>query len=65
MSLPTESEMFQRFTEHLIQAQEDAATLSHLAADFRPTTSRLWLEVSEHIKKMVFQTTKLAQGKLN
>lgn len=65
MSLPTESETFAKLLEHLRKAQEEAATLGHLCADNEPTRSHGWLGISELLKKMTHQVTKLAMRKWN
>jgi hypothetical protein len=65
MSLPTESETFAKLLEHLRLAQEDAAMLGHLCADNEPTRSHGWLGISELIKRIVAQVTKLAMRKWN
>jgi hypothetical protein len=65
MSLPTEAEVFAQLLEHLRKAQEAAATLGHLCADNEPTRSHGWLGVSELLRNMVRQVTKLAMRKWN
>jgi hypothetical protein len=62
VSVPTRGETYARFIEHLRLAQEDAAMMAHL----HNTESRDghiaqgWLAISELIKRMQSQVTKLA-----
>jgi hypothetical protein len=65
MSLPTEAEVFAQLLEHLRKAQEASATLGHLTADNDKLRSHGWLGISELLKRMVVQVTKLAMRKFN
>ena len=69
MSVPTQGEQFAKLIEHLRLAQEDSAMLCHLTRSM--STSKKdnaladgWFAVEELLKRMIFQVTKLAQGKL-
>lgn len=69
MSVPTHGEQFAKLLEHLRLAQEDSAMLSHLARAQSNTGKGKaiadgWFAVEELLKRMVYQVTKLAQGKL-
>lgn len=65
MSIPTQGESFAKLMEHLRYAQEDAATLAHLAnANDNRALAKGWLAVSEMFKKVQHQVTLLATGKL-
>lgn len=70
MSVPTQGEEYAKFIEHIRLAQEGAYMLSHLAKH-HATGSRKdqaisdgWFAVGELLKRMVYQCTKLAEGKL-
>jgi len=55
VSVPTRSEVYQRFIEHIRLAQEAAATLGHLHADDQGTgKAKLYgfLAISEALKQM-------------
>lgn len=68
MGLPTQGETFQELLENLIKAQEACARLAFLTglqgSQMDHTLEKGWLGVSELLKKMQHQVTKLAQGKL-
>lgn len=69
MSIPTQGEEFAKLLEHLRLAQDSCAMLSHLAAHHGSSSKDRaiadgWIAVSELLKRMQFQVTKLAQGKL-
>ena len=65
MSVPTQGESYSKLIEYLRKAQEEAATLGHLAsANDNRLTALGWLTVSEALKKMQHHITLLAQGKL-
>lgn len=69
MSLPGRGEIYQRFTEHLRLAQEDAATLAHLHADDQVTgraKAMGFLAISEALKEMQHNVMLLAtKGRVN
>jgi hypothetical protein len=58
MSVPTKGEAFAVLIEHLRLAQENAATLSHLANDRQLAIS--WLKVSDLLRKVQHTVTSLA-----
>jgi hypothetical protein len=65
----TQGETFAKFIHHLREAQNESATLSHLARAMGSTPrdtaiANGWLAVSEQLKRMVKVTTAIAQGKL-
>lgn len=69
MSVPTQGEVFARMVERLRMVQEDAATLAHLTRSMSGSskdraTADGWIAVSEMMKRVVYQVTQLAQGKL-
>lgn len=69
MSVPTHGEQFAKLLEHLRQAQDDSAMLAHLTrAQSNKGKDRAvadgWIAVEELLKRMVYQVTQLAQGKL-
>jgi len=65
MSVPTMGECYARLTEHLIKAQEEAAMIGHLFnAEGRSQMGRMWIETSDKLKKINYQLTLLAQGRL-
>lgn len=68
MSIPTHTEEYTKLTEFLRKAQEAAAMLAHLR---RAEGSRKdhavadgWIAVSELLKRVNYQVTALAQGRL-
>jgi len=61
MSVPTEGEVFSKFLEHLRLAQEDAATLAHLAQlNNRRKRAIGFMGVSEQLKLTIHAVTQLA-----
>lgn len=68
MSVPTQGEQFAKLLEHLRQAQDDSAMLAHLTRAQGGRKDHAiadgWIAVSELLKRMQYQVTKLAQGKL-
>lgn len=68
MSIPTPGETFYKLHEHLRLAQEDAAMMAHLRrAEGGPKDHAVadgWIAVSELLKRMIYQVTELAKGKL-
>lgn len=69
MSVPTQSEEFSKLLHHLAECQSTAAMLAHLT---RAQGSRKdsavadgWISVSELLKRLQYQVTLIAQGKLN
>ncbi len=68
MSIPTHGETYVKLIEHLRLAQEDAAMLAHLRNAEGDDKGRLiakgWLTISEAIKLMGINVTRLAQGRL-
>lgn len=70
MTTPTTGETFGQLIEYLRKAQESSAMLAHLHADdggSRGKTMHIgWLAVSEGLKLMINNVTKLAtKGRLN
>jgi hypothetical protein len=69
MSVPTQGEAFAKLTEHLRLAQEDTAMLAHLTRAMSSSKKDVavadgWIATSELLKRLIYQVTKLAQGKL-
>lgn len=69
MSVPTSGETFAKLLYHLDEVMNCAATLAHLArAEANAGKSRAiadgWIAVCEMFKRIRFQVTKLAQGRL-
>lgn len=69
-SIPSSGEVYMKLLEDLTHAQEGSAMLGHLAKSQGqgPRDRALgdgWLAISELIKRMVHQVTKLATKKLN
>jgi hypothetical protein len=61
MSVPTQGEAYSKLMEYLRLAQEEAATLAHLAnANDDRKLALSWLAVSENFKKMQHSITTLA-----
>lgn len=60
MSIPTRGEEYSKLIEHLRKGQESAAMLAHLVRDDSKLTAQGWLAVSEMLKKVGHQVTKLA-----
>ena len=69
MSVPARSEVYQRLTEHLRLAQEDAATLGHLHADDQVTGKAKaigFLAISEALREMQRNVMLLStKGRMN
>lgn len=67
--LPTVGLMYEQLLEHLRQAQENAAMLSHLTNTEDTIRDKLiskgWLAIAELLRQMEFKITSLAQGRLN
>lgn len=63
MSIPTRGEEYAKLMEFLRKAQEAAANISHLEADNDSTYSKGWLGISELLKRIIIQVTKLAVGR--
>ena len=65
MTVPTHGESFAKLMEHIRYAQEEAATLAHLArANDQRALADGWISVSELFKRVGFQVTQLAMRKL-
>jgi hypothetical protein len=65
MTIPTTGETFAKLIESLREAQDSAATLSHLERDNDAGLAQGWLAVSEMLKLTVTNVTKLAtKGKI-
>lgn len=68
MTVPTRGETYAKLIEYLRQAQDCAAMMVHLhnteANDKDKLLAKGWLVVSEGLKLMQSQVTKLAQGRL-
>jgi hypothetical protein len=61
MSIPTQGEAYSKLMEYLRLAQEEAATLAHLAnANDDRKLALGWLKVSENFKSMQHSVTILA-----
>lgn len=61
MTVPTQGEAYAKLMEHLRYAQEEAATLAHLAqANDDKKLGVGWLMISELFKKIQAQVTTLA-----
>jgi len=68
-SIPTQGESFAKLIEYIRKAQEECATLSHLAGlqSHKPREQAIakgWLIVSEQLKLMQRTVTKIGMGKL-
>ena len=68
-SVPTQGEAFSKLIYHLDEMANQAATLAHLTRAQANTgkdraMAEGWIAVTEMMKRMRFQITKLAQGKL-
>lgn len=67
--LPTVGLMYEQLLEHLRQAQENAAMLSHLTNTEDTIRDKLiskgWLAIAELLRQMELKITSLAQGRLN
>jgi hypothetical protein len=65
MGVPTQGEAYSKLMEHLRLAQEEAATLAHLAsANDDRKLAQGWLLVSENFKKMQHSVTTLAMRRM-
>lgn len=69
MTVPTQGEEFAKFIEHITKAQEAAYTLGHLAKSMSSNRKDQamgdgWISVGELLKRVNFQATQLAQGRL-
>lgn len=67
-TVPTQGEEFSKFLHHLRTAQDSAYMLAHLTrAQGGQKDHALadgWIAVGELLKRMVWQVTELAKGKL-
>lgn len=68
-SVPTQGEAFSKFLYHLDELQNQAAMLAHLTrAQSNAGKDRAiadgWIAVTELLKRMRWQVTQMAQGKL-
>lgn len=69
MGIPTQGESYAKITEYLRLAQEEAYTLSHLTRSMSSSSKDRaladgWFAVGELLKRVNFQVTEIAQGKL-
>lgn len=68
MTVPTVAEEYSKLLEHLRLAQEGAHMLAHLVRAQGGSKDHAvadgWVSVGELLKRMNFQITKLAQGRL-
>ena len=65
MSVPTQGESFSKLIEYIRMAQEESATLAHLAnANDDRKLATGWLAVSEWFKRIQEQVTQLAMRKM-
>lgn len=63
--VPTSGECFAKMLHHIREAQEQAATLAHLAnANDDRTMALGWLAVTEQLKRMVHNLTLMATRRL-
>lgn len=68
-TVPTQGEEFAKLHHHIISAQESAARLAHLTRSMGSGSKDRaiadgWIAVSELFKRLNYQVTALAQGKL-
>lgn len=66
--IPTVAEEYSKLMEHLAKAQETAAMIAHLHANNDPRDRVIrtgWITISEALKLIRHNVTKLAQGRLN
>lgn len=67
-SVPTSGDTFAKLLHHLRSAQDESAMLAHLTRAQGSHKDRAmadgWIAVEELLKRVVYQITKLAQGKL-
>ena len=69
MSVPSQGEAFSLLLHHLAESQNQAAMLAHLtrAMSSSPKDRALadgWISVSELLKRLQYQVTAIAKGKL-
>lgn len=69
MTVPTQGEEYTKFLEYIRKAQESAYTLGHLAKSMSSSRKDQaigdgWISVGELLKRMQYQVTELAKGKL-
>jgi hypothetical protein len=69
MSVPTQGEEFAKFIEYITKAQESAYTLGHLSKSMSSNRKDQaigdgWIAIGELMKRVNYQVTMLAQGKL-
>ena len=68
-SIPTVAEEYAKLAEYLRKGQESAYMLSHLVRAQGGTKDNAiadgWFAVGELTKRMLYQVTQLAQGRLN
>lgn len=68
MTVPTQGEEFSKFIHHISEAQSVAYMLAHLARAQGNTRDNAladgWFSVGELLKRLNWQVTQLAQGKL-
>jgi len=67
--MDTQGEVFAKMTHHLREAQDCAATLSHLAGlqsnnPHDQAIARGWLAVSEYLKIFIKKVIQIGQGKM-
>lgn len=68
-TVPTVAEEYAKLQHYIIRAQESSATLAHLvraqgSSSKDHALADGWIAVSELFKRLNYQVTKLAQGKL-
>lgn len=69
MSVPTQSEVYMRLLDKIRLCQDDAALLAHLTRSMSSSKKDHaladgWLAMSEMFKRVAYQITELAKGKL-
>lgn len=68
MAIPTRGETYAQLLEYLVKAQEASAMLAHLhnteGSSLDATLAKGWLGISELLKRMQTQVTKMAMGRL-
>lgn len=69
MSVPTQGEELAKFNEYIRKAQESAYTLGHLAKSMSSNRRDQaigdgWIAIGELMKRVSYQATMIAQGKL-
>jgi len=66
MTVPTQGEEFTKLLDNLRKAQDNSAMLAHLTRAQGGRKDKAiadgWISVSELLKRIIFQVTKLAQG---